>query len=95
MKFHKFTKIISDINFEYIGKGCDNGKIFYRFYDVGTRYKNKGASESNKLFLSVTDYSLKGATDYNGSIYTVTHKKKLNNEKDIFIKCNTYAIWVQ
>ncbi len=55
-----------------IGKGCESGKVFYRFYDVGTSHENKGASKNNKLFLNTTDYSLKGTTVYNGSTYVVT-----------------------
>jgi len=55
-----------------VGKGCVNGKIYYRFYDVGTSFKEKGASENNRLFLDTSDYSLKGTTVYNGSSYTVT-----------------------
>ncbi|KFE96950.1 glycoside hydrolase family 24 protein [Chryseobacterium luteum] len=58
-----------------IGKGCDNGKIYYRFYDVGTKYENKGASKNNKLFLE-NDYSLKGTTVYSGQTYTVTQVRK-------------------
>jgi predicted chitinase len=59
-----------------VGKGCENGKIFYRFYDVGTKYEDKGASPNNKLFLNPTDYSLKGTTVYNGSTYVVTQVRK-------------------
>lgn len=58
-----------------IGKGCDNGKIYYRFYDVGTKYEHKGSSTNNKLFLG-SDNSLKGATVYNGNFYTVTQVRK-------------------
>ncbi|MBD3906215.1 hypothetical protein NAL32_16535 [Chryseobacterium sp. Ch-15] len=58
-----------------IGKGCDGGKIYYRFYDVGTRHEDKGSSTSNKLFLG-SDSSLKGATAYNGQNYTVTQVRK-------------------
>lgn len=58
-----------------IGKGCDNGKIYYRFYDVGTKYEYKGSSINNKLFLG-SDSSLKGTTVYNGQAYTVTQVRK-------------------
>lgn len=58
-----------------IGKGCDNGKIYYRFYDVGTKYEDKGSSINNKLFLG-SDSSLKGTTVYNGQAYTVTQVRK-------------------
>ena len=62
-----------------IGKSCDNGKVFYRFYDVGTGHENKGASESNRLYLDSSNYSLKGKTAYNGNFYTVTQIR--NNKK--------------
>lgn len=54
------------------GRACEEGKIFYWFYDVGTRHENKGASDNNKLFLDTSDFSLKGTTEYNGKLYTVT-----------------------
>lgn len=55
-----------------VGKACDEGKIYYLFYDVGTSFVNKGASDNNKLFLDTSDYSLRGTTEYNGKLYTVT-----------------------
>jgi muramidase (phage lysozyme) len=58
-----------------IGKGCDNGKTYFRFYDVATRYKDKGANKNNKLFLG-NDYSLKGTTVYNGQTYIVSQVRK-------------------
>jgi predicted chitinase len=62
-----------------VGKSCENGKVFYRFYDVGTKHESKGASENNRLYLNLSDYSLKGKTVYNGSVYTVTQIR--NNKK--------------
>jgi predicted chitinase len=62
-----------------VGKSCDNGKVFYRFYDVGTSHESKGASESNRLYLDSSNYSLKGKTAYNGNFYTVTQIR--NNKK--------------
>lgn len=58
-----------------IGKGCDNGKTYFRFYDVATRNNDKGASKNNKLFLG-NDYSLKGTTVYNGKTYIVSQVRK-------------------
>lgn len=55
-----------------VGKACDDGNIYYLFYDVGTSFGDKGASDSNQLFLDTSDYSLKGSTEYNGKLYTVT-----------------------
>jgi hypothetical protein len=59
-----------------IGRGCENDKPYYLFYDVGTSYENKGASDENRLYLDTSDYSLKGKTVYNGNFYTVTQIRK-------------------
>lgn len=59
-----------------VGKSCDNGKVYYRFYDVGTSHENKGSSENNRLYLNTTSYSLTGKTEYNGSTYTVSQIRK-------------------
>ncbi|WP_180763306.1 hypothetical protein [Helicobacter sp. TUL] len=38
------------INFAVIiGRGYDTKGLFYRFYKVGTSYKDKGVSDENKL----------------------------------------------
>jgi predicted chitinase len=62
-----------------VGKSCENGKIYYRFYDVGTRHESKGASTDNRLYLNTSNYSLKGKTAYNNHVYTVTQIR--NNKK--------------
>ncbi|WP_426484810.1 glycoside hydrolase family 19 protein [Flavobacterium sp. 2] len=62
-----------------IGKSCENGKVYYRFYDVGTRNKSKGTSSDNRLYLDTSNYSLKGKTAYTNHIYTVTQIR--NNKK--------------
>lgn len=43
-------------------KGYNTKGLFYRFYDVGTRYKNKGISDENKLYLKA-DNSLRGTSE--------------------------------
>lgn len=55
-----------------VGRGCEEGKIYYFFYDVGTTSKEKGTNDSNKLYLNENDYSLIGTTNYNGKKYTVS-----------------------
>ena len=45
-----------------VGRGYDTKGLFYRFYDVGTRYKNKGISDENKLYLKA-DNSLRGTSE--------------------------------
>ncbi|MET3027800.1 hypothetical protein ABXT06_14070 [Flavobacterium sp. UW10123] len=62
-----------------VGKSCENGKVYYRFYDVGTRHESKGASNDNRLYLNTSNYSLKGKTAYNNHVYTVTQIR--NNKK--------------
>ncbi len=45
------------INFVVIiGRGYDNKGLFYRFYDVGTSYKEKGESDENKLHKKMVCY---------------------------------------
>ncbi|GAB0173707.1 hypothetical protein NHP164001_17280 [Helicobacter trogontum] len=45
-----------------LGRGYDTKGLFYRFYNVGTRYKNKGISDENKLYLKA-DNSLRGTSE--------------------------------
>ena len=59
-----------------VGRKCEGSRCYYIFYDVGTNYKEKGASDNNRLYLDKTDYSLKGKTVYNGHFYTVTQIRK-------------------
>lgn len=33
-----------------VGRGCDEGKRWFLFYEVGTHYENKGESDKNKLY---------------------------------------------
>lgn len=59
-----------------VGRGCEEGKEYYLFYEVGTSNKNKGINENNKLYLDPSDYSLKGTTEYNRKNYTVSQIRK-------------------
>ncbi|WP_449388389.1 hypothetical protein [Chryseobacterium lineare] len=57
-----------------IGRGCDI-KPFYLFYDVGTRYKEKGMSDFNKLY--VYENKIEGKTAYDASkTYTVAQIRR-------------------
>ncbi len=42
-----------------VGRGCKDNKQYYRFYEVGTSYPEKGQHLNNKLFLE-SNFSLKG-----------------------------------
>ncbi|WP_108869611.1 hypothetical protein [Aquimarina aquimarini] len=60
-----------------VGRGCEEDKIFYRFYEVGTNWVHHGQSHTNKLFLDKNDHSLKGIPAHNkGKSYTVTQVRK-------------------
>jgi muramidase (phage lysozyme) len=59
-----------------IGRGCDNNKPYYLFYDVGTSYIDKGSSDENRLYVK-DDYSLHGSTKYTSKhTYTVSQIRK-------------------
>jgi hypothetical protein len=49
-----------------IGKGCENNKVYYRFYEVGTSYPEKGQSLKNRLYLE-GNFLLKGKGQHNTS----------------------------
>ncbi len=59
-----------------VGRGCEDDKVFYRFYEVGTSWAHYGQHSSNKLFLGA-DFSLKGTPAHNkGKKYTVSQIRK-------------------
>lgn len=60
-----------------VGRGCEQGKVYYLFYEVGTTHKGKGTSDNNKLYLETSDYSLKGKPVYSTTRnYTVSQVRK-------------------
>ncbi|NDV16535.1 hypothetical protein GO009_10905 [Muricauda sp. TY007] len=59
-----------------VGRGCNKGKVFYTFYEVGTRHKHKGTSNLNKFKLN-KDNTLKGSPIYSpNKKYTVSQVRK-------------------
>jgi hypothetical protein len=59
-----------------VGRGCEDNKAYYRFYEVGTESKDNGTSDKNKLYLH-TDFSLRGIPAHNPSRnYVVTQIRK-------------------
>lgn len=46
-----------------VGRNCDNGLQYYRFYEVGTSHEDKGTSIENKLFIYPN--RIEGKTAYN------------------------------
>lgn len=62
-----------------VGTGCDNGKRYYLFYDVGTRRKDAGISDGNKLY--ILDNRIEGRTAYDSKkLYTVA-QIRMNSKK--------------
>ncbi len=73
-------KLINDHTTDHyviiVGRGCENDKVFYRFYEVGTSWAHYGQHSSNKLFLG-DDFSLKGTPASNKEKkYTVSQVRK-------------------
>ena len=70
---HKAT----DHFFVIVGKGCDDGNIYYRFFDVGSKISEEGTAEKNKLYLQ-DDLMLVGKSYGNTHNYTVTEVRRNN-----------------
>lgn len=58
-----------------VGRSCENGKTYYRFYEVGTSWAHIGQHSNNKLFLG-DDFSLKGYKQNGSKEYTVSQVRK-------------------
>jgi len=54
-----------------MGKGLDNGRPYFRFYDVGTTRASAGTHPQNRLYFSAHGL-LVGETQYNKRKYTVS-----------------------
>lgn len=46
-----------------VGRACENNKIYYIFFEVGTSREAAGTSDSNKLYIQ-PDNTLTGSTAY-------------------------------
>ncbi|MBE0393764.1 hypothetical protein BJQ96_03637 [Flavobacterium sp. PL0002] len=58
-----------------MGKGCENNKVFYRFFDVGSKTVEEGTAIKNKLYL--LDNKLLQGKSYGGTHnYTVTEVRR-------------------
>jgi hypothetical protein len=70
------TDKVTDHFVVIVGRGCGDDKAFYYFYEVGTKYKDSGTSDGNKLFVN-NDNSLRGKPVYNvGKNYTVSQIRR-------------------
>lgn len=70
---HKAT----DHFFVIVGKGCEDGNIYYRFFDVGSKISEEGTAEKNKLYLQ-DNLMLVGKSYGNTHNYTVTEVRRNN-----------------
>jgi len=61
--------------FVIVGAGCEEGKRYYRFFDVGARTKEQGTSESSKLYL-LDNQLLQGKSAGGTHTYTVTEIRR-------------------
>ncbi|MBC7388131.1 MAG: DUF4280 domain-containing protein [Opitutaceae bacterium] len=68
---HKAT----DHFFVIVASGCENGKRFYRFFDVGSAKLEQGTNENNKLFIE-KDLLIQGFSSSKSHFYTVTEIRK-------------------
>lgn len=63
--------------FVIVGKGCDEGKRYYRFFDVGAHSRELGTGENSRLFL-LENGLLQGKSAGGTHNYTVTEVRKNN-----------------
>lgn len=63
--------------FVIVGKGCDDGKRFYRFFDVGAHSCELGTGRNSKLYL-LDNGMLQGKSAGGSHTYTVTEVRRNN-----------------
>lgn len=68
-------------NYKYLGRSYDEKGLFYRFYEVGTKEKSRGANDENKLYFK--NNALSGKTTYGSNRnYVVTQIRKNKTYKE-------------
>jgi len=70
---HKAT----DHFFLIVGSGCENGKKFYNFFDVGSKTKEAGTSSKNKMFIK-ENLLIEGKSNGGSHDYTITEIRRNN-----------------
>jgi len=70
---HKAT----DHFFVIVGCGCEDGKRFYNFFDVGSKTREQGTSSSNKLIIH-DDLLISGKSNGGTHKYTITEVRRNN-----------------
>ncbi|MFH6955935.1 hypothetical protein ACHRV1_00900 [Flavobacterium aquidurense] len=63
--------------FVLVGKGCEDGKRYYRFFDVGAHSRELGTGKNSRLFL-LENGLLQGKSVGGSHRYTVTEVRKNN-----------------
>ncbi|MBI1836426.1 MAG: hypothetical protein HYR91_04085 [Flavobacteriia bacterium] len=60
-----------------VAKGYDDvlKQVYYIFYEVGTKYEEKGTSSQNKLYIT-PDYTIRGSNYAGTRKFTVTDVRK-------------------
>lgn len=70
-----------------VGRGYENGKKFYIFYEVGTSNRSSGENDNNKLY--VYENRIEGSPHYNSKKKYIVSQVRKNKEnklwKNIFI----------
>jgi len=55
-----------------VGTGSENGRKYYRFFDVGTAFVKKGTDPKNRLYYDPTTGSYSGQSYATGHYYTMS-----------------------
>ena len=59
-----------------VGKGCDNGSQYYRYFEVGTAHLTKGTKETNRLFIKESEQLIQGKHPDGTKTYTVAQVRR-------------------
>ncbi|WP_407264346.1 hypothetical protein [Tenacibaculum maritimum] len=59
-----------------VGKGCENGNKYYRYFDVGTKHLSKGTKETNRLFIKESEQLIQGKHPDGKKTYTVAQVRR-------------------
>ena len=67
----------TDHFFVIVGSGCENGKRFYNFFDVGSKTRDKGTDSSNRLTIK-DNLLIEGKSNGGTHNYTITEIRRNN-----------------
>ncbi|WP_158978893.1 hypothetical protein [Cellulophaga sp. L1A9] len=66
-----------------VGRGYENGKRYFLFYEVGTIQSDKGQHDNNRLYVNVNENTITGIGQHNlTTTYTLTQVRgnKINGD---------------